>query len=173
METRTPHRILLAAALLAPLAAGAQNLTPSLENGTSGSIATPRPINPAAATTNPSARATQALNPYLGSVPDGKLVPGVLSLSLDDAIDHGLKFNLGLIDSEQADATVRAQRERALSALLPRSLPAPSRPTPSSAIANSALKSPRRPAFSSPRQAEASATPTPASGPRRPSSTWS
>ncbi|RXH57828.1 TolC family protein [Granulicella sibirica] len=119
METRTPHRILLAAALLAPLAAGAQNLSPSLENGTTGSIATPRPINPAAATTNPSARATQSLNPYLGSVPDGKLVPGVLSLSLDDAIDHGLKFNLGLIDSQQADATVRAQRERALATLLP------------------------------------------------------
>jgi hypothetical protein len=36
-----------------------------------GSIATPLPINPATETTNPSARATQTLNPYLGSTPDG------------------------------------------------------------------------------------------------------
>jgi hypothetical protein len=34
-----------------------------------GSINTPRPINPASGTTNPSARATQNLNPYLGSTP--------------------------------------------------------------------------------------------------------
>ena len=102
-----------------PLLAAGQNLTPSLETGSTGSISTPRPINPAASTTNPSARATQALNPFLGSVPDGKLVSGILPLSLDDAIDRGLHFNLGLINSQQADATVRAQRERALSALLP------------------------------------------------------
>jgi hypothetical protein len=36
------------------------------------SIATPRPINPAASTTNPSALATQGQNPYLGSTPTGK-----------------------------------------------------------------------------------------------------
>src|SRR6185437_2501841 len=35
-------------------------------------IATPRPINPAASTTNPSALATQSQNPYLGSTLSGK-----------------------------------------------------------------------------------------------------
>ena len=84
-----------------------------------GSIATPRPINPATDTTNPSARATQTLNPYLGSTPEGKVVDGEIRISLEDAIARGLRFNLGLIDSQQADAGVRAEREHALSLLLP------------------------------------------------------
>jgi len=84
-----------------------------------GSITTPRPINPATETTNPSARATQTLNPYLGSTPDGKVVDEEIKLSLGDAVARGLKFNLGLIDSEQANAQVKAQREHALAELLP------------------------------------------------------
>jgi hypothetical protein len=76
-------------------------------------------FNPATDTTNPSARATQALNPYLGSTPEGKVVDGELKLSLDDAVARGLHFNLGLIDSQQADASARAQREHALAVLLP------------------------------------------------------
>jgi outer membrane protein TolC len=84
-----------------------------------GSIATSRPINPATGTTNPSARATQTLNPYLGSTPDGTVVDEEIKLTLEDAVARGLKFNLGLIDSEQADAQVRAQREHAFSELLP------------------------------------------------------
>jgi outer membrane protein TolC len=82
-------------------------------------LATPRPINPAASSTNPSAAATQSLNPYLGSVPGGKLVEGEIKLTLADAIGRGLSFNLGLIESRQADAGVRAERARAFAALLP------------------------------------------------------
>ena len=82
-------------------------------------IATPRPISPAAGSSNPSALATQSLNPYLGSVPGGKLIQGEVRLTLHDAIQQGLEFNLGLIDSKQADAVVRAERARAFSALLP------------------------------------------------------
>src|SRR6266849_1162564 len=83
------------------------------------SIATPRPINPAASTTNPSALATQGQNPYLGSTHAGKVTDEVVSLSLRDAVDRGLRYNLGLIESNQGTAEVRAQRLRALSALLP------------------------------------------------------
>lgn len=83
------------------------------------SIATPRPINPAASTTNPSARATQSQNPYLGSVPEEQVTNGPLELDLQQAVDRGLKYNLGLIDSVQADADVQAHRLRALAALLP------------------------------------------------------
>src|SRR5258708_10682268 len=83
------------------------------------SIATPRPINPAASTTNPSALATQGQNPYLGSTPAGKVTDEVVSLSLGDAVDRGLSYNLGLIESKQGTAEVRAQRLRTLSALLP------------------------------------------------------
>ena len=40
-------------------------------------------------------------------------------LSLGDAIDRGLKANLGLLTSQQSSVEVRAQRYRALSGLLP------------------------------------------------------
>src|SRR5260370_38110058 len=83
------------------------------------SISTPRPINPAASTTNPSALATQGQNPYLGSTPAGKVTDQVLSLSLREAVERGLRYNLGLIESSQGAAEVRAQRLRPLSPLLP------------------------------------------------------
>lgn len=83
------------------------------------SISTPRPINPAASTTNPSALATQGQNPYLGSTPAGKATDEIIPLSLREAAERGLRYNLGLIESNQASAEARAQRSRALSALLP------------------------------------------------------
>lgn len=81
------------------------------------SIATPRPINPAASTTNPSALATQSQNRYLGSTPAGTVTDEVIPLSL--RVERGLRYNLGMIESSQATTAVRAQRLRALSALLP------------------------------------------------------
>jgi hypothetical protein len=82
------------------------------------SVSTPRPINPAAGTTNPSAQATQGQNPYLGSVPT-RNTGTVIELSLQGAIARGMRYNLGLVESNQASADVRAERLRALSALLP------------------------------------------------------
>ncbi len=82
------------------------------------SVATPRPINPAEGTTTPSAQATQRQNPYLGSVPAGRPGPPI-DLTLGGAIERGLRYNLGLVESGQASADVRAERLRALSALLP------------------------------------------------------
>jgi outer membrane protein TolC len=105
--------------LLSSITVLAQSIGAGGASSSFGSITTPRPINPASETTNPSARATQTLNPYLGSTPDGKVVDGELKLSLDDAVARGLRFNLGLVDSQQADASVRADREHALAALLP------------------------------------------------------
>jgi hypothetical protein len=82
------------------------------------SVATPRPINPAESTTNPSASATQSQNPYLGSVPS-KATGTTIELSLQGAIERGLRYNLGLVESNQAGADVHADRMRALAALLP------------------------------------------------------
>ena len=82
------------------------------------SIATPRPINPAANTTTPSARAAQGQNPYLGSVP-APVTDTPLTISLSDAIQRGLGYNLGLIENVEGSAEARARRLRALSALLP------------------------------------------------------
>ena len=82
------------------------------------SITTPKPVSPAEGTTTPSAQATQRQNPYLGSVP-GKNTGTVLKLSLEEALARGLRYNLGLVESEHASSDVRAERLRALSALLP------------------------------------------------------
>ncbi len=56
---------------------------------------------------------------YQSSVSDGKVTPGVLSLSLDDAMQRGLKFNLGLILTSQNTLSARGQRLEQLQALLP------------------------------------------------------
>src|SRR3984893_12050395 len=82
------------------------------------SVATPRPISPAEGTTTPSAQATQRQNPYLGSIPS-KNTGTRIELSLKAALERGLRYNLGLIEANQASADARAQRLRALSALWP------------------------------------------------------
>lgn len=55
---------------------------------------------------------------YSGSVPTD-VVPGVLKLTLQDAMDRGLKQNLGILLSGQDVRTARGERWRELSALLP------------------------------------------------------
>ena len=57
---------------------------------------------------------------YRGSVPQGQASSTPIPLSLSDAINRGLKANLGLLTSEQASREIRAQRFRALSGLLPK-----------------------------------------------------
>jgi outer membrane protein TolC len=61
---------------------------------------------------------TGGVSAFAGSVP-AKLVPGVLPLSLQDAIDRGLKQNLGLLLSHADVCSAGGQRWEQLSALLP------------------------------------------------------
>ncbi len=61
---------------------------------------------------------TGGVSSFAGSVP-AKPVPGVLPLSLQDAIDRGLKQNLGLLLSRADTRAARGQRWEQLSALLP------------------------------------------------------
>jgi outer membrane protein TolC len=56
---------------------------------------------------------------FQGSVPNGVASPTPLSLTLRDAIDRGLRTNLGLLVSAQASEIARGQRLQSLSALLP------------------------------------------------------
>lgn len=58
-------------------------------------------------------------NPFLGSAPPGPVQPGVMPLSLNDAIARGLKYNLGILMSDQATQQARGARIHALSKLLP------------------------------------------------------
>jgi len=75
---------------------------------------------PAQATPFPGA----AENSYSRSVPSAP-VPGVLPLSLQDAIDRGLKQNLGLLLSGEDVRSARGERWKELSALLPNVTAAP------------------------------------------------
>ena len=61
---------------------------------------------------------TGGVSSFAGSVPV-KPVPGVLPLSLQDAIDRGLKQNLGLLLSHADIRSAQGQRWQQLSALLP------------------------------------------------------
>ncbi len=67
---------------------------------------------------------TQAVSTFASSVP-AKLVPGVLSLSLQESIDRGIKQNLGLLLSNADIRSARGQRWEQLSALLPHVTAAP------------------------------------------------
>ncbi len=70
---------------------------------------------------SPSTGATQPAdqNPFFGGVPTGQLQPGEMPLSLDDAINRGLKYNLGLLLAQEGTRDARGARWRALSSLLP------------------------------------------------------
>lgn len=79
---------------------------------------------PAANTTEAQAPAVNVAQPpplgaFSGSGVVDKPVPGVVSLSLLEAMDRGLKHNLGLLLSQQQTEQARAQYRRQLSALLP------------------------------------------------------
>ena len=57
---------------------------------------------------------------YRGSVPQGTAKSTPIPLSLSEALDRGLKANLGLLTSDQASRESRAQKLKALAGLLPK-----------------------------------------------------
>jgi outer membrane protein TolC len=70
---------------------------------------------PAASVTN----AQSQQSSFQGSVVTGQATDGVLSLSLDDAIQRGLKQNLGIILSGTSEQSAAGQKLQELQALLP------------------------------------------------------
>jgi outer membrane protein TolC len=77
---------------------------------------------PSAQSSAPGAAAPTVLSgneSFQGSVPHGVASATPIPLTLSDAIQRGLRYNLGLLASEQASRESRAQRYRSLSALLP------------------------------------------------------
>jgi len=83
-------------------------------------VTTPAPSTPGQAIPG-----TQGVSPFAGSAP-AKPVPGVLPLSLQEAIDRGLKQNLGALLSSADIRSARGRRWEQLSALLPHVTAAPS-----------------------------------------------
>jgi outer membrane protein TolC len=62
---------------------------------------------------------TSAQNPVFGSVPDLKPTPGVLALTLSDAIERALRHNLAGLLSEYNTIEARGEKWKQLSDLLP------------------------------------------------------
>ena len=58
-------------------------------------------------------------SPFTGSEPDGQASPEVLQLSFQEAIDRGLRTNLGLLLSGDQTIMARGERWKQLSELLP------------------------------------------------------
>jgi outer membrane protein TolC len=58
-------------------------------------------------------------NPFLGSEPEGKATADVLQIDFKDAIDRGLRNNLGLLLAGDQAQTARGERWKELSELLP------------------------------------------------------
>jgi outer membrane protein TolC len=58
-------------------------------------------------------------SPFLGSEPEGRASPDVLQLGFKEAIDRGLRNNLGLLLSSDQTITARGERWKELSNLLP------------------------------------------------------
>jgi outer membrane protein TolC len=86
--------------------------------GPTASFAQAATTTPNSSTPGQAIPGTGGVSPFAGSVP-AKPVPGVLPLSLRDAIDRGLKQNLGALLSNADIRSARGQRWEQLSALLP------------------------------------------------------
>jgi outer membrane protein TolC len=68
---------------------------------------------------SPSISLPGSQSPFTGSEPEGIATPGVLQLSFQEAIDRGLRNNLGLLLSGDQTITARGERWKELSNLLP------------------------------------------------------
>jgi outer membrane protein TolC len=107
MRTRAVLATLIS--LIAAVPGTAQFSTPGSVPVVSGQQQAP-PITPAQTPPN---------DTFNGSALVDKLVPEVIPLSILDAINRGLKHNLGLLLSQQQTEAARAQHRRNLSELLP------------------------------------------------------
>jgi outer membrane protein TolC len=85
--------------------------------GSAIALAQTQPI-PGSSTPGQAIPGTLGVSPFAGSVP-AKQVPGVMQLSLLEAINRGLKQNLGLLLSSADIRFAHGQRWEQLSALLP------------------------------------------------------
>jgi len=71
----------------------------------------------ASQSSNPGAALSQS--PFSGSVPEGKATAEILPLSFKDAIDRGLRNNLGLLLQSDTSLTAQGEKWKELSELLP------------------------------------------------------
>jgi outer membrane protein TolC len=114
--------LVLLCPLLAALAAAAQTApgspgTPSSYPGAAGGSVTLSPTGGSSSQGTAPGVTTQG--PFQGSVPTGQATGTTIGISLKDAFDRALKYNLGVIESNQNTRAARAEKLHALNALLP------------------------------------------------------
>jgi len=102
-----PLKLVLILLLVSSVFLDAQGSGPGAAPSQPGSI---RPV---------SSTPSMSQNTFSGSVPSTDLPAGVLTLSLEDAIQRGLRQNLGLVLGDQSTQLARAQELRARSQLRP------------------------------------------------------
>jgi len=90
---------------------------PQSGSGTSGEGYGSGTAQGGASATNPGAALSQS--PFGGSVPEGKATGTVLQLSFKEAIERGLRNNLGVLLQNDTTLAARGQKWQELSALLP------------------------------------------------------
>ncbi|HYX69464.1 MAG TPA: TolC family protein [Terriglobales bacterium] len=81
---------------------------------------TPAPAGAPAASSTSLPSLETAQNPFLGSVAEGKPTAEVIPLSLSDALDRGLRHNLGLLLAGHDTEGSQGARWRSLSEMLPK-----------------------------------------------------
>jgi len=89
-------------------------------------------------------------SPVLGSVPSGAATGEVVHLTLHDAINMALRYNLGAIESGEGARSARGQRLRTLSGLLPQVEAGGSETVAQTSTATLGLKNPLFPAVLGP-----------------------
>src|SRR5450755_3624166 len=84
-------------------------------------LAAPSLLGQAADATSPAPNVTLPgpQNPFLGSAPEGQATAEVLQIDFKDAIDRGLRNNLGLLLAGDQAQVARGERWKELSELLP------------------------------------------------------
>ncbi|HZQ92693.1 MAG TPA: TolC family protein [Terriglobales bacterium] len=108
MNAKAPSAVLAAVAVVLTATAAGQRSSDEHAGGVQ---------LPSAPTLNLNLNASQ--NPFQGSVPTGKASGEVMPLSLKEAIDRGIRQNLGLLFASQSMVNARGEVWRKLSELLP------------------------------------------------------
>ncbi len=115
---RATHRISIFV-VASSLATFAQIGTPSAPAPQSSAAAQSSGASASPMAAEISTSQSSAQDPFAGSVVTEKATDQVIQLSLKDAINRGLKANLGALLTEQGITSARAQRWRALQQMLP------------------------------------------------------
>ena len=107
-KTKPDRRLLVSATLAAFLLVAPASM---LAQGTNATGLAPLP--------SPEQVIQRNTDPYAGSLPQGKATGETIDLTIEQALDMGLKYNLGLYLSDRVTDQARAARLKALSELMP------------------------------------------------------